>query len=127
MLQLEQYQQLLLKDDKLMLPDQQKVQEARIILESRFADPPTIRELARLVGLNEFKLKKGFKWLVGCPIYSYVVKLRMEQARHWLLEGNQSIGEIAHCVGYKNHAHFTAAYKQYYNSLPSELSGRTSC
>jgi AraC-like DNA-binding protein len=127
MLQLEQHQQLTLSDGKSLLPDQQKVQEARTILESRFADPPTISELARLVGLNEFKLKKGFKRLVGCPIYRYVVRLRMEQARHWLLEGDQSIGEVAHYVGYKNHAHFTAAYKQYYNSLPSELSSRTSC
>jgi AraC-like DNA-binding protein len=124
MLQLEQHQQAQLGESTHLPPDQQKVQEAKAILENRFARPPTINELARLVGLNEFKLKKGFRELVGCPIYSYVVKLRMEQARQWLLERDKSIGEVAHYVGYKNHAHFTAAYKQYYNSLPSELTNR---
>lgn len=124
MLQLEQHQQTLPDGSKHLPPDQQKVREAKAILENRFVNPPTINELARLVGLNEFKLKKGFKELVGYPIYSYVVKLRMEQARQWLLERDKSVGEIAHYVGYKNHAHFTAAYKQYYNSLPSELIGR---
>lgn len=126
MLQLEQHQQARLGDGAHLPPDQQKVREAKAILENRFANPPTINELARLVGLNEFKLKKGFRELVGCPIYSYVVKLRMEQARQWLLERDKSIGEVAHYVGYKNHAHFTAAYKQYYNSLPSELISRKS-
>ncbi|WP_410528552.1 hypothetical protein [Spirosoma sp. KUDC1026] len=39
---------------------------------------------------------------MGCPIYSYVVRLRMEQARQWLLERDKSIGDTAHHVGYKN-------------------------
>ena len=121
MLQLEQintdgWLSMALKGD-----DLRKIQEAREILESSYQKPPTILELARLTGLNEFKLKKGFKEQWGTTIYGYVNQLRMEQARRWLLEEDCSIGEIAHQIGYKNHAHFTAAYKRYFNSLPSEL------
>ncbi|MFD1143258.1 helix-turn-helix transcriptional regulator [Larkinella insperata] len=121
MLQLEQINadgvlSIALKGD-----DRRKIQEAREILEENYQKPPTILELARLTGLNEFKLKKGFKEQWGTTIYGYVNQLRMEQARRWLLGEDRSIGEIAHLVGYKNHAHFTAAYKRYFNSLPSEL------
>ncbi|GAB3169217.1 hypothetical protein GCM10027291_19350 [Telluribacter humicola] len=101
--------------------DWQKIQEAKRILEETYQAPPTIMELARLVGLNEFRLKKDFKEQVGNTIYGYVQQQRMELARQWLLEKEKSIGEIAHLVGYRNHAHFTAAFKKYYKYLPSEL------
>ncbi|PQA60750.1 helix-turn-helix transcriptional regulator [Siphonobacter curvatus] len=102
--------------------DERKLLEAREILQARYQHPPTIQELSRLVGLNEFKLKKGFKTSFDTTIYHYVSELRMQQARQWLLDREKTIGEIAHSVGYKNHAHFTAAYKRHFGELPSQYS-----
>lgn len=42
--------------------------------------PPTIAELAREIGLNQLKLKQGFKTLFGTSIYALFQRHRMERA-----------------------------------------------
>lgn len=126
MLQLEQWQKIqeqqplttLLRGD-----DAQRIAEARAILEENYQNPPTIQELARLVYLNETKLKQGFKTCCNHTIHGYVVWLRMEKARQLLQQSQQSIGDIAYQVGYKNAAHFTAAFKKHFGFLPSDIRG----
>ncbi|WP_247236616.1 helix-turn-helix transcriptional regulator [Telluribacter sp. SYSU D00476] len=121
MLQIEQINATALQRSTSKGSDWQKIEEAKRILEETYQSPPTITELARMIGLNEFRLKKDFKEQVGNTIYGFVLQQRMELARNWLLEQEKSIGEIAHLVGYRNHAHFTAAFKKYFKYLPSEL------
>jgi AraC-like DNA-binding protein len=95
--------------------------EARAILERNLDHAPTIKTLARMVGLNEFALKKGFKDTFQETIYGYVSKLKMQQARQMLLDGNKSINEVSALAGYKNPQHFTTAFKKYFGVLPSKL------
>jgi AraC-like DNA-binding protein len=97
------------------------IYDAKTIIEKSIDDPPSIRELARLVGLNEFSLKKGFRDTFQTTIYGYVNELKMEQARQLILEGDKTIHEIASLAGYKNPQHFTVAFKKYYGYLPSKL------
>lgn len=95
--------------------------EARAILERNLDHATTIKTLARMVGLNEFALKKGFKDTFQETIYGYVSKLKMQQARQMLLDGNKSINEVSALAGYKNPQHFTTAFKKYFGVLPSKL------
>lgn len=97
------------------------IYDAKTIIEKSIDNPPSIRELARLVGLNEFSLKKGFRDTFQTTVYGYVNELKMEQARQLILEGNKSIHEIASLAGYKNPQHFTVAFKKYFGYLPSKL------
>ncbi|MFD3001478.1 helix-turn-helix domain-containing protein [Pontibacter toksunensis] len=124
MLQMEQWQQLQEQhpvNSMLRGNDAQRIAEARAILEESYHNPPTIQELARLVYLNETKLKQGFKASYSYTIHGYVVWLRMEKARQLLTQAQQSIGDVAYQVGYKNAAHFTAAFKKHFGFLPSEI------
>ncbi|MEZ0538808.1 helix-turn-helix transcriptional regulator [Fibrella arboris] len=98
-----------------------KLNEARDLLDTSYASPPTIVELAKLVGLNEFSLKRGFKAQFRTTILGYITQRRMEEAKRFLLEGEKSIGEISYWVGYKNPAHFTVAFKHYFGVLPSTI------
>ncbi len=95
--------------------------EAKSILEANLDNPPTIRVLAKMVGMNEFDLKKGFKNTFNTAIYRYVTGLKMEQAKEILQDGNKSITEVSQLMGYKNPQHFTAAFKKFYGTLPSKL------
>lgn len=95
--------------------------EAKAILEKSLVHPPTIKDLARMVGLNEFSLKKGFREMFQETIYGFVSKVRMQQARELLLEGNLSIHEVSLLAGYKNPQHFTAAFKKHYGLPPSKV------
>lgn len=123
MLQLEQMQsgveveKYLIKQD-----DLKKIEHARELLDAEYRYPPTIIELSKLVLLNEFKLKRGFKEYYGTTIYGYVTRLRMEEARRLIIEEKKSIGQVATAVGFNHQSHLTDAFKRYFGILPSEVS-----
>jgi AraC family transcriptional regulator, transcriptional activator of the genes for pyochelin and ferripyochelin receptors len=81
----------------------------------------TLKELAHKAGMNEFKLKKGFKKLFGSPVYTFFVEARMKKAKALLAEKNLSVGEVALMVGYKSLSSFSAAFKKWFGHPPSSL------
>jgi len=101
--------------------DLEKLEVARQILEQRFTDPPTQRELSRVACLNEFKLRRGFKEYFGTTIYDYITRLRMEYARELLMGADKSVYEVALQVGFSHQNNFSAAFKKYYGVPPSAL------
>ncbi len=102
--------------------DIEKVYYAREIISGNMEKPYSIRELARISGLNEFKLKKGFRDVFDTTVFKYLLEIRMNHGkRMMILDNNKSIGEIATVVGYKNPTHFTAAFKRHFGYLPSDL------
>ncbi len=86
-----------------------------------FVEPPTIKQLARLCATNEFKLKKAFKRVYKCTIYSYIQELRLKEANILLKEELMSVGEIAKKVGYKHQGHFTKLFFKSFGIYPKEL------
>ena len=99
--------------------DMGRLHEARKIVEDEFADPPTLYEPARQVGLNDFKLKRGFRKAFGTTVFEYVRKLRMDKARELLEHGHLTVTEVALATGYNHFGHFSAAFKKSYGILPS--------
>jgi AraC-like DNA-binding protein len=98
--------------------EQACLEKAQAILTEQFAQPPSLKELVRAVGLNEFKLKKGFRELFGHSVYQYALGIRMEHARHWVAETDLSITEIGRRCGYTNISHFTGLYKRHTGYSP---------
>jgi AraC-like DNA-binding protein len=101
--------------------DVERLHYAREIILQRMDEPCSLMQLARLTGLNDFKLKKGFRDLFGTTVFGYLLEERMNLARRRLLEGEMSIAGIAAEVGYKNATHFTAAFKRFFGYLPSDV------
>ncbi len=93
---------------------------ARRILDGNIVSPPTISELARLVYLNEYKLKAGFRELFGMPIHAYIIDKRLELARVLITEQRLGVAEAALLVGYSNTNYFTKKFKTKYGIKPSE-------
>jgi AraC-like DNA-binding protein len=101
--------------------DIEKLHAARAIVKQYMAKPYSIHALSKLVGLNEFKLKKGFKELFGTTIFGYLAEIRMQEARILLSESSYSIADISYLVGFKNPQHFTTAFKRTFGILPKRL------
>ena len=95
------------------------LRNAKEILIADVERPPTLKELATMVGLNETKLKSGFKALFGQTVYGYFKTYRIELARHRLLDETCSISQVASSVGYTNISHFSAAFKERHGVTPS--------
>ena len=103
---------------KISLRERKQLEEAHAILLSDLSSPPTIPELALKVGLNQFKLKQGFRQLFGNSIYATFQEARMNQALTLLQKLN--VTETALELGYSNTSHFSAAFRKLHGISPRE-------
>ncbi len=101
--------------------DKQALEKAGFILSQSFINPPSIKELSRLVSLNEFKLKYGFKYFYGNTIYQTVLNHKLENAKQLLKSKEMNVNETARAVGYKYTQNFTAAFTRHYGINPKEF------
>ena len=99
--------------------DIDKMHEARRILLQNIVNPPTIYELSRKVGMNDFKLKNGFKEVFNQTVYGCLFEYKMSLAYQLLLESNKTISEIGYECGYDYASHFSTAFKRRFGLTPS--------
>ncbi|MFE0554918.1 helix-turn-helix transcriptional regulator [Paenibacillus sp. NPDC058910] len=100
--------------------DLSKLEQARQLVIHHFEQPLSIQQLARKVGLNEFKLKKGFRERFGITIFELVRKQRMEKAIWYMETEGYNVGETAVSVGYSNASNFATTFRKYYGCNPGE-------
>ncbi|PSR53531.1 hypothetical protein AHMF7605_08335 [Adhaeribacter arboris] len=99
--------------------DREKLQLVQAFIQKNYLKPITLAELAKQFGLNEFKLKNGYKKLFGTPVYQAIHHLRMQTAADLLQNNIMNISEVADFVGYSHISHFSAAYKKKFGYSPS--------
>jgi AraC-like DNA-binding protein len=99
--------------------DRVRVQQADELLCQRYSDPWTIASLAREVGLNERKLKQGFRQLLGRTVHDHLERTRISAAQSLLAEGGLGVTETALAVGYSNPSHFAKIFKRSVGISPS--------
>ncbi len=100
------------------LRERKQLEAAKELLLVDLSSPPTIAELALGVGLNQCKLKKGYKILFGSSIYAHFQYERMKQAKQLLK--NNNVTETAVTLGYSNISHFSSAFRKQFGVLPRE-------
>lgn len=101
--------------------DKERIVFARDYLVKNMESPPTLVELAKIAGINEYKLKRGFKEMFNQTAFSYLSDLRLELAKKDLLEGKKQATEIAFKLGYCSLQHFSNAFKKKYSISPSQV------
>jgi AraC-like DNA-binding protein len=101
--------------------DRGRIEHARQLLVVRIEEPPGLHALARAAGLNEAKLKIGFRALFGTTVYEYLRNHRMDEARRLLAERRYSVTEVALRVGYSNPSKFAAAFRKRFGMSPSDV------
>lgn len=97
-----------------------RIYYAREILQQRLDKPPTLGELARLVGLNECTLKQGFRKIFGTTVFGYLHGYCMEQAWQMLETGTWKVGEVANMVGYQDLTAFGRAFRKKFGIRPRD-------
>ncbi|AXY74795.1 AraC family transcriptional regulator [Paraflavitalea soli] len=109
------------KTKALTSADQERLYAARDFVKAHMFEPITLLQVARHCGLNDFKLKKGFKDLFGTTVFSYLNELKMEYGRQMLLESTCTIYEVAYTLGYHDPYNFSKAFRKYFGHLPGKL------
>ncbi len=83
------------------------------------ADPWTLDELGRRVGLSRSALHERFADLVGLPPMQYLTNWRMQLGAALLREGDAKVATIAQEVGYESEAAFARAFKRLVGQPPA--------
>ena len=101
--------------------DRDVFHDLRCYLDTHFNDDLSLRSLSRTFGLNEFKLKRGFKTFFNTTIFDYIHEQKMLYARKLLLDNRMLVNEVSGRVGYKNPNHFSTAFKRRFGVVPTAL------
>ena len=94
---------------------------AREILLKHLDNPPSLIQLARQVGLNDRKLKQGFRQVFGTTVFGYLHDYRMEQAHKLLIERNMNVTQVARKVGYASLSSFNHAFRKKFAVNPKSF------
>jgi len=103
--------------------DIEKIYEARSFIDHHYGEACSIIYIASIIGLNQQKLKTGFREVLCTTVFGYLSEVRMQEAKRMLLDEKKYVGEVASEVGYKNPHHFTVAFKKRFGFLPGKLRG----
>ncbi|WP_196895994.1 helix-turn-helix domain-containing protein [Aureivirga marina] len=98
-----------------------QIKRAKDIIIENMANPPSLEELSKMVGLNIKKLKMGFKEFYGLPVFTFLLNYKMEHSKKLLSESNMNVNEIALQVGYSTSSHFIAAFKKKFGITPKQF------
>jgi len=100
--------------------DKDCIYHARDYLIQNIHQPPSIAQLAKVCGINEFKLKKGFKGLFDKSIFGYLSDHKLNYAKQLLLEGIP-IKAVAFQLGYSSVQHFSNAFRKKFAVPPGKV------
>lgn len=78
-------------------------------------------EAAALAGLSPAYFGRLFSAEIGASFREYLLRVRLERARHFLEETEMSVGEVARTLGYDDLFLFSRQFKQHYGFPPSHL------
>jgi len=106
--------------NKLRSADITRIHEARGILANNIASPPSNSELSNLIGMNQTKLKLGFREIFDETIQDFVTRRRLEWALSMVENTDLTLAEIGYKVGYGYPTNFTQAFKRRFGKTPRE-------
>ena len=101
--------------------DREKIMAARDLINERVEAPPSLSEIAQAVGLNECKLKRGFKEMFHSTAFGYLTERRLNLAQRYLLDTRKTAAEIAMELGYSSPQHFSHQFKKKFGVTPNSV------
>ena len=107
-------QRINLKSDEI-----NRIYYAKEVLLKNLKNPPSLINLAKLVGLNDYKLKVGFRHCFGNTVFGCLHDYRMEEAKKLLKTKKINIKQVARSVGYASETSFSSAFRKKFGVSPS--------
>lgn len=106
--------------ERTKLYDVPAIELAKSLIEKDPVNHIHIPILADRAGINEFKLKRGFRELFLTSPYQYRLHLCLQKAKQLLEETDYTIDQIASKVGFDTYNGFSTAFKKAFHVAPTE-------
>jgi len=89
-------------------------------IRQNFARPLQIRTLTRLAGMSPASLHRHFKAITSMSPLQYQKQLRLQEARHLLVSGNDNAAAAGYAVGYGSPSQFSREYHRLFGQPPRQ-------
>jgi transcriptional regulator GlxA family with amidase domain len=101
------------------------VQNAKVLqiielMESSLAEPLSLIEIADDVGLSRRQIERLFRQEMGRSPARYYLEIRLDRARHLLVQSSMPVVEVAVACGFVSASHFSKCYREVYNRSPQQ-------
>jgi AraC family transcriptional regulator len=92
-------------------------------MRQHFAEDLSLDALSQAAHCSTFHLSRRFRQATGMTLSQYLIRLRVEHARHLLRTGagGRSLSEVAHAAGFSDQSHLTRHMKRLLGVTPGTL------
>jgi AraC-like DNA-binding protein len=101
-----------------------RIVQAKLFIDSNFNDTIDLDNIANEAYFSKFHFIRLFKSIYGKTPHQYLTSVRIDHAR-LLLEKDLSVTETCFEVGFESLTSFTALFRRYAKSSPSEYQQRS--
>jgi AraC-like DNA-binding protein len=106
-------------DPKITQRDRDILFGIREYLNENYMDDTSLLDITRRFGINEFKLKYGFKKIFNSSPIKFQQERKLDFAAELLRSSDKSISEISDTVGYQHSNNFSLAFKKRFGIGPA--------
>ncbi|WP_348639300.1 GlxA family transcriptional regulator [Aquamicrobium sp. LC103] len=90
------------------------------LMEANLAEPLSLVEIADHVGLSRRQIERLFRQEMGRSPARYYLEIRLDRARHLLIQSSLPVVEVAVACGFVSASHFSKCYRELYARSPQQ-------
>ncbi len=102
-------------------PHSYAIIQALFYVEQNIDKKITLEDLAEFVGYSVYHFSRLFKREVGLPPYEYIIRFRLDLAKHFLITTQKNVKDIAKECGYQNEINFYNIFKKNVGMSPKQF------
>jgi len=90
------------------------------LMEANLAEPLSLLDIADHVGLSRRQIERLFRTEMGRSPARYYLEIRLDRARHLLIQSSLPVVEVAVACGFVSASHFSKCYRELYARSPQQ-------
>ena len=90
------------------------------VMEANLSEPMTLVEIADHAGLSRRQIERLFRHHMGRSPARYYLEIRLDRARHLLIQSTLPVVEVAVACGFVSASHFSKCYRELYGRSPQQ-------
>ncbi len=104
------------------------VQNAKVLsiieyMEANISEPLPLVDIADYVGLSRRQIERLFQQYMGRSPARYYLEIRLDRARHLLMQSTMAVVDVAIACGFVSASHFSKCYREMYGKSPLQERG----
>ncbi len=90
------------------------------LMEANLSEPLSLLEISDHVGLSRRQIERLFRGEMGRSPARYYLEIRLDRARHLLIQSSMPVVEVAVACGFVSASHFSKCYRELYGRSPQQ-------